>query len=265
MTLLNAGNASEALTVFNGITGYKDVDNLLKSDENLIAAAVAAAREARLKPFRTVGNYVEFGTYPQTKSGTDSTPIEWLVLDYDAKNNRVLLVSRYGLDAKPYNTSHTSITWEKCTLRAWLNKDFLVKAFTAKEQSAILTTMVDNSNSQGYSKWSTNGGNNTQDKIFLLSYAEANKYLGVTYYSGKNTKARVAPTAYALKQGASTNSSNKTAENTAAGRWWLRSPGDTQNNVALVYSDGSLSSVSVSNRTGVVRPALWLSLDADIF
>ena len=79
----------------------------------------------------TIGNYVAFGTYPQTAAGTDKTPIEWLVLDRDG--NKALIISRYGLDAQPYNTKCTDITWEKCTLRTWLNSTFMNKAFTSEE------------------------------------------------------------------------------------------------------------------------------------
>ena len=87
-----------------------------------------------------VGDIVTFGRYPQTAEGTDQTPIEWIVLDYDEKENKALLLSKYGLDVKPYNTEWTGITWEKCTLRTWLNGEFLNKAFSAGEQSAILMT-----------------------------------------------------------------------------------------------------------------------------
>lgn len=143
------------------------------------------------------------------------TPIEWLVLARDG--NKALLISRYWLDAQPYNTDHTSVTWETCTLRTWLNVTFYNKAFSSDEQAAILTTSVDNGKNQGYSKWSTSGGNNTEDKVFLLSYAEANKYFGVTYDNISNTKSRVAPTAYAIAHGTWTSSSNKTADGTDAG------------------------------------------------
>ena len=54
------------------------------------------------------GDYVTFGTYPQTASGTSSTPIEWLVLD--VKGDQALLLSRYGLDAIPYNRELVEIT-----------------------------------------------------------------------------------------------------------------------------------------------------------
>lgn len=218
------------------------------------------------KSIKAFENYVAFGAYPQTESGNDQTPIEWLVLARE--DNKALLLSRYGLDAQPYNTSKTETTWEKSTLRTWLNKDFMNRAFTANEKSAILLTNVDNSSSQGYSKWSTSGGNNTQDKIFLLSFAEANKYLGVTYDNSNNTNnttSRVAPTAYAIAQGAWTSSSNKTADGQAAGWWWLRSPGSDQDYAASVGTGGSLSISGVDCDYYCVRPALLVDLDAGIF
>lgn len=258
-TNLNAfGKYDEAYAIYVTLTGYKDVDKLLTEDDNMMAAA-AAARNAKF----TVGNYVTFGTYPQTKAGKDATPIEWLVLARDG--DKALLISRYGLDAQPYNKDHTSVTWETCTLRTWLNGTFYNKAFSSAEQAAILTTNVDNSKNQCYSGWSTSGGNNTQDKVFLLSYAEANKYFGVTYGNSSNTKSRVAPTAYAIAQGAGKNSSYKTVDGIDAGWWWLRSPGTYQDYAAIVYFVGSLDFNYVDSDSGSVRPALWVNLESKIF
>ena len=257
-SLMKAGNYNQAYALFMTLKGYADVDSLLANDENLLAEA-AAARDALF----SVGNYVTFGTYPQTSAGSDQTPIEWLVLDRDG--DKALLLSRYGLDAQPYHTSYTSITWEKCTLRTWLNDDFINRAFTAAEQSAILLTNVDNSSIQCYSGWSTSGGNNTQDKVFLLSYAEANKYLGVTYDNSNNTKSRVAPNAYAISQGAWPSDSNKTTDGEAAGWWWLRSPGGIQYAAVFVNPDGSLSCSNVDFARVSVRPALWVNLESGIF
>ncbi len=260
-TNLNAfGKYDEAYAIYVTLTGYKDVDKLLAEDDNMMAAAAAAA--ARNAKF-TVGNYVTFGTYPQTKAGKDATPIEWLVLARDG--DKALLISRYGLDAQPYNKDHTSVTWETCTLRTWLNGTFYNKAFSSAEQAAILTTNVDNSKNQCYSGWSTSSGNNTQDKVFLLSYAEANKYFGVTYDNSSNTKSRVAPTAYAIAQGTWTSSSNKTTDSTYAGWWWLRSPGTYQDYAAIVYFVGSLDFNYVDSDSGSVRPALWVNLESKIF
>lgn len=257
-TNLNAfGKYDEAYAIYVTLTGYKDVDKLLIEDDNIVAAKkVLEAREAQF----TVGNYVTFGEYPQTTAGEDMTPIEWLVLARDG--NKALLISRYWLDAQPYNTDHTSVTWETCTLRTWLNVTFYNKAFSSDEQAAILTTSVDNGKNQGYSKWSTSGGNNTEDKVFLLSYAEANKYFGVTYDNISNTKSRVAPTAYAIAHGTWTSSSNKTADGTDAGWWWLRSPGNYQDFAAVVDTDGSLRNITVNYVSGSVCPALWVNIEA---
>ena len=213
------------------------------------------------------GKCIVFGHYPQTKDGKDNTPIEWLILERDGLN--ALVVSKYGLDAQPYNISCTDVTWEKCTLRTWLNDTFYNKAFSADEQAAILTTNVDNSKSQCYSGWNTSGGNNTQDKVFLLSYAEANKYFGVEYWQNNGAtdkvKSRVAPTAYAIAQGTGKNSSYKTADGIDAGWWWLRSPGPYPDRAAYVLTDGSLHYSGVRGDSGSVRPALWVNIESKIF
>ena len=231
---------------------------LAQASEPLPSAAGTGKKQIQ------AGDYVTFGHYPQTAAGNDMTPIEWLVLE--VKGNKALLLSRYGLDAKPYNTERVATTWEQCTLRTWLNGEFMNKAFSIAEQGAILTAIVDNSRNQEYSGWNTNGGNNTEDKIFLLSYAEANKYFGVqhTSVSGSknNTKSLVAPTAYALKQRAYTRSDYKTEDGTAAGWWWLRSPGYISPSAARVSFDGFLASYYVNRGNGCVRPALWVNLDA---
>lgn len=254
-----AARYDEAYAIYVTLTGYKDVDKLLIEDDNIVAAKkVLEAREAQF----TVGNYVTFGEYPQTTAGEDMTPIEWLVLARDG--NKALLISRYGLDAQPYNKDKANVTWENCTLRTWLNSTFYNKAFSSAEQAAILTTNVDNSKNQCYSGYRTNGGNNTQDKVFLLSYAEANKYFGVTYDNSSNTKSRVAPTAYTIAQGAWMSSSSKTADSIYAGWWWLRSPGCNQDYAALVYAGGSLYYYSVDDDSGSVRPALWVNIEADV-
>lgn len=130
-----------------------------------------AQGEARLASFCKVGGYVTFGSYEQDNNiDNGKEPIKWRVLEYDAVNNRALLLSHNGLDSQPYNAARGDITWEKCTLRKWLNGTFLNGAFTQREQASIALTSVDNSNGQGYIRWSTSGGKNSQDKVFLLSY-----------------------------------------------------------------------------------------------
>ncbi|MBQ6480665.1 MAG: TIR domain-containing protein [Anaerolineaceae bacterium] len=241
------GEYAKAAAIFMDIKGYKDVDKLLTN--YYISAAVRDAKYA-------VGNYVTFGTYPQTEAGDDSTSIEWIVLARDGQ--KALLISRYALDAKPYNTENKSITWEECTLRTWLNDTFMHKAFTAQEQEGIILTNVDNSNGQGYNS-STNGGNDTQDRVFLLSCAETKQYLD------SGTKENVVLTAYAKKEGASVSESSRRKDIKTALWWWLRSPGNSQSDAAVLLNDGIIYYTYVYLESVSVRPALWINLESDIF
>ena len=247
--LYASGDYYGAYLKYLEITGYKDVDNLLKTDKNL---AAAAAREAKLKAYKTVGSTVTFGAYEQDNNASNGKEaIEWIVLAN--QGNQSLLISRYALDCQQYNTKYENVTWSSCSLRTWLNGTFLKAAFSSNEQKAILTTSVDNSKSQGNSSWFTNGGNNTTDQIFLLSYAEAGKYFS------SNTDRICKPTAYAKAQGAYTNDSGNCW-------WWLRSPGINLNLAAYVTTDGSLGSSRLVNRGyDAVRPAFWINLESDIF
>ncbi len=184
---------------------------------------------------------VQFGRYPQ-KSEKENAPIEWLVLEI--KNDRALLLSRCALDCKPYNNTFTKTTWEKCTLRAWLNGPFYNAAFGMDHQKMIVSST------------NTNGSlvtDNTIDKVFLLSESEAKIYLG--FEIGFDRKKICAPTDYAVTQGA--------YENNNVCWWWLRSPGFSNSaRAAIVKPDGSVndSGVDVSSGSGAVRPALWIDL-----
>lgn len=198
------------------------------------------------------GDVVTFGQYPQTEEGEDQTPIEWIVLD--VQNGKALLLSRCALDAKPYNDEETEITWETSTIRSWLNGEFLSAAFTAEEQSYILLTYVDNSEEQGDPYKKTDGGNNTKDLVFLLSFQEAYHYL---VEPGNDTGLLAPLTAYAVSRGAF-------VEKDGGGNayWWMRSPGREQTFALLVGSDGVDHSNKVSITYGAVRPALWISTES---
>ncbi len=198
-------------------------------------------------------NVIFFGRYEQDndpENGPD--PIEWIVLD--TQDGKALLISKYGLDAVPYNDDDNSaVTWETCTLRTWLNDTFLHDAFTQEEAEAIFVTQVDNSDIQGYEKWTTPGGNDTQDKLFLLSVAEAKQYFGVIKLNEYNFAALISSTPYA-------------ATKRASSYWWLRSPGWTEFNAAFVNPYGALeSSMSFSAGNFAVRPALWLDLGSSVY
>ena len=241
--LIDSGDYEPAYMLLNGLE-YKD------SDEK-VNEILAEHPNYKLR-FAAIGEIVTFGAYEQdnnTSNGKEA--IEWTVLDKDGMS--LLLVSKYALDCQRYNTSYTDVTWESCSLRKWMNGTFLNNAFSAEEQSQIQNTNVSADKNPEYS---TNPGNATTDKVFLLSITEAEKYF-------TSDESRVcAPTAYAMSRGAWTSDSYKTASGEATCWWWLRSPGDTQYFATSVNCVGSVGDGGhpVYIADDCVRPAMWINL-----
>ena len=240
IALMDAGNIVEAYEALIALDGYKDSAD--KANSIYVKYMVEKLKAAK------VGDYVFFGAYEQdnnTSNGKED--IEWLVLE--VKDGKALVISKYALDCQQYNTSYTDITWETCTLRKWLNNDFLGAAFSADEKSMIPTVTVSADKNPDYS---TNPGNTTQDQVFLLSITEANKYFS------SDSARQCKPTEYAVAGGAYVNSSNGNCV------WWLRSPGGSQNDAADVDYGGDVGEGGddVNIGSDAVRPALWIDLNS---
>jgi len=189
-----------------------------------------------------VGDLVEFGGY------------NWRVLDI--QGNSALLLSDRVIEERWYHSEDVDITWEGCALRKYLNGDFYNINFNKDEKSCIAETNIVNSGNPWYG---TDGGRNTNDKIFLLSLEDVVLYFGdsgqlrnrpsngLFYISDKYSDARIAVDGKVL-----------------ASWWWLRSPGLSPYGSARVRSDGNLDvagrGVYSSGVGGGVRPALWINL-----
>lgn len=239
--LLNSEDTDEALAVIFSIPGYSE----FKPVAEYFAANPEIAMAAQLAPFKTVGSIVTFGTYPQTASGTDSTPIEWLVLDYDAANNRTLLISRYGLDAQQYSAKQESTLWETSSVRKWLNDEFYNVAFANEEKQSIIPTRLDNK---------------TDDRLFLLSRQEA---FGL-YFKSDEDRVCV-QTEYALSvRAAHVKNGYITPTDAGPSGWMLRSSTHLTDYLDLVCYDGSIGACQTAEEPvlQLLRPALWLKLDA---
>ena len=282
--LYNAGEYEKAIYGFKALNGYKDSSAQLEKCETAIKdkqynAAVEALNNGnviegyeRLMAIRmykdsaekakavylkyvmeklktaSVGDIVLYGAYEQdnnTLNGKED--LEWIVLA--KKGDKVLLLSRYCLDCQKYNSSYRKVTWEKCTLRSWLNRTFLKNAFSADERAKISTTRVSADKNPEYS---TNPGKATKDKVFLLSIKEAKKYFTTDFarWVCKGTE-------YCYAQGAKNGSSGNCW-------WWLRSPGCNQYDASYFSSDPSFGYAYVGNAVerddAGVRPALWIKL-----
>ena len=201
---------------------------------------------------------ISFGSYPQSDtSGKKKDPVEWWVLDNEG--NELFLLSRYNLDAKKYNDRAGNITWENSSLRAWLRDTFLNRAFNTTEQGAIAETNVINDKSF----IGIPGGNNTQDKVFLLSAKEAvdsAHFQGDGYRMTENTP-------YTAKQSSDMNRAGY------ADDWWLRTPGHRADMAAYVadyVNSAPFDNVSeIGDYTHAeykgVRPAIKLDLSKVLF
>ena len=243
IALMDAGNIVEAYEALVALDGYKDSTDKANSiyDKYKDKYKVEKLKVAK------AGDYVFFGAYEQdnnTSNGKED--VEWLVLE--VKDGKALVVSKYALDCKQYNTSNTDVTWETCTLRKWLNNDFINAAFSSYEKAMIPTVTVSADKNPDYS---TNPGNATQDQVFLLSITEANKYFN------SNGARQCEPTDYTVANGTWESDSGFWC-------WWLRSPGYHQGRAAYVNGGGNVreSGDDVFLGNTAVRPASWINLDA---
>ena len=203
----------------------------------------------------TTWDCIYFGNYYQSNSSTKE-PIKWRVLSVNG--NDAFLLADQTLDAKPYNEECENVTWATCTLRTWLNNTFLNTAFTSAEQAAIKNTTVVNDDNP---KYGTEGGENTTDKVYILSIAEAsNTAYGFNGEFHAYSETREAKnTAYAKECGACTSTNTGYEGN---GDWWLRSPGYVSLYASTVNDSGRGGSLSVDYGGDAVRPALHLNLSS---
>jgi len=177
---------------------------------------------------------------------------------------------------KPYNISDDKgYSWEKCTLRSWLNgyaatanddgedyatDSFIDSAFSPSEKDAIKITSVDNSVSQAR----PNNGleyddNDTNDKLFLLSYKECSTNAYGFMPGDEFDSARCANvTAFANER-----VTNSPSENCIG--WWIRTPLVRSPGILCcsdwIAATGQAAFIYFHNiRTDIgVRPALHIS------
>lgn len=168
----------------------------------------------------TVGNTVSYGQW-------DGQPITWKVL---AQRGKLRLL--HATDLVTHHVFHESrvrMSWKQCSLHQWLNHDFIDQAFTKEERSQLVSTAIHTKPNPDYS---TPGGPDSMDKVYLLDMDELLKYY-------------------------------PTEADRATGQWWwTRTPGSNLVSTVGVYADGSLYIPGINNSydDGGVRPAMWVLL-----
>jgi hypothetical protein len=188
----------------------------------------------------------------------------WRVLSIEG--DKALLITQDLGVVKAYNDKLVYVTWEDCTLRKYLNNDFY-NTFTASEKNQVLTTHLINSDS---SEYGTPGGNNTDDKIFLLSLEDAHTYFSsdndrIAYLTDEsvNTVKMLFQSDYPEEYDGLIELLD-TYDN--AFYWWLRSPGRTSSDAAGIFYGGNVRAHGdlVDYSIIGVRPAFYINLKPEV-
>ena len=198
-----------------------------------------------------VGEYLTLGEYEQdndTSNGKED--IEWLVVAKD--DSKVLVVSKYILDVEPYHNDEGDITWENCTLRQWLNDDFYNEAFSASEQTMIPEVLVSADVNPSYD---TDPGNDTYDKVFLLSVDEVCDFYDAIGVDSQEYEFEASPYAISKLE----RILEEDVDNYCC---WLRTPGMDNTCASLLYKNGAIDDMGGTAywALGTVRPAMWIEL-----
>ena len=196
----------KANAIFHQLDGYKESAAYAKKTDTMI--------EFRL------GNVVTFGNF-------EGKPIRWKVLEENGKIR--LLFAEDIITNRAFNKERDNVNWEKCTLRRWLNQDFLNQAFTLKERMSIFATRRDNPKNR---EWSTDCGPKTMDKAFVFNHDEIEHYLPNPEDRGLDEW------------------------------WWTRTMGHNVLSAECVYMDGSIYDIGLNiAQTEIgVRPCIWVML-----
>lgn len=207
---------------------------------------------------RDVGDTFYMGDYEQDAIAINGKePLEWVVID--KQDGKILVTTKKIIEVKPFDTTgNEELTWESSELREFLNGEFVDTTFSKSEQSRILSTTVTADSNPTYEE--VNQGNDTEDKVFVLSIDEMQKY----YPDELNRQAKL--TVYSMDGGMSDNETTDS--------YWLRTMGCNNRVAAYVKENGeilnigvavsvdsTLDKVSAEDGGLGVRPVMWISVE----
>ena len=202
----------------------------------------------------TTGDYYLFGNFI------------WRVLE--VKEGQALIMTEEIIEQRDYHSQLKEVTWKDCELRHYLNETFY-QTFSEQDREKIIETVNSNSDNSWYQ---ANGGEDTKDRIFLLSMDET-----VRYYFGNSSRLLDFPAKnqrYWFQRKDENNINRRATYLKASWWWWIRTPGKNNKVAVYIHGDGNIgiqgNGVSkrntnvihpVTNDTrGGVRPALWLKI-----
>ncbi len=227
--------------------GYHKLGDYKDSREKMMEArydyAVSLSEQGQYEPAREQFSRLAAKGYKDSERQTaqtemvllaDSKPKDvvhygtcrWLVLEQDRPGNRVLLTKYIGLKGKPYHDREEPVTWEQCSLRTFLNGEFMDIHFSETEQQYILMSRV---TAESNASYGTDGGRDTEDKLFLPSGSEIEKYRKILKTGRNNMR--------------------------------LRTPGKKKETTAFISYRGKQIDYGfpVDQAGALVRPTMWVS------
>jgi len=201
-----------------------------------------------------IGSKIEFGSYL------------WKVLDI--KSNKMLIITDQIIEQRDYHSKKEPVTWEKSEVRHYLNNVFIDK-FTSADNSKIVSTINRTADNPWYG---SHGGNDTNDKVFLLSLDEV-----VRLYFGDSSRLLDNPKPnqrYWFDRKDENNEKRKALFMDGYWWWWTRTPGKHNKVAVYVHGDGNIgiqgngisktSFNTIHNHTksneGGLRPAMWIKI-----
>ena len=191
-----------------------------------------------------------FGRYEQEDEKEGEEPIEWVVLAKE--DDRMLVISKYGLHAQPYNLSGEKTFWNSSSIRNWLQDEFYEYAFSEDEKPHILLTENDVDHDTDAKSYQ---GYDSSDYVFLLSVTEFNEHI-------KNNSS-VSPDDRYCEPVPNISDKVEKVNNPRYCWWWLRTTAMDGGNAYSINCDKTINygNRNVSRPQGAVRPAMWISLN----
>ena len=240
---LNKGNYQAAYDSFVALGDYEDA--AAQAEKARVPKNKAALKNCKVGDTVALGTY-NVGGYKNNEYFEKTDEIEWQVLDI--KDGKVLLISKYVVDTVAYNNEKGDITWELCSLRKWLNEDFMNTAFKDVEKELIATTVLE---AEEKPSRGTIDPKSTEDKIFILTKAETEKYF-------PNREERICAGTIYVKEEKEKTGWNGNYD------WWLRGAFGYHQNISAAVDayDGDIEvNYQYVEEVRGVRPVMWIDLN----
>ena len=187
-----------------------------------------------------VNDIISFGKIDTSYISPGREHMQWIVLKKE--DNRIMLISLYGIDGSAYHGSHTNVSWQDSDLRQELNDKFYNSLFNRYEKAIVIKNP------------------DSGDYLSLLSVSEAYELFE------NDTSRQLNLTDVAAKKGTNVNTMSKVnywdSKGYRSSWWWLRGDEGASLTAPIVTVDGTIEATEkyVNKPNGAVRPVVWIEL-----